>query len=163
MPDGGENGAREQAAPTPMAPFRFSLQPVLDRRTAVEAEKRQAMLHAQRTAARETARLRGLEADLHRRALPLTDVEAQRETGSVRRMLLEIELIRTAIERQQRISDAASRAAAAAREAFSAARAERSQLESLRDLKYQALCTRLEQRESAELDDSNAKSDTISP
>jgi len=121
------------------------------------------MLQAQRTAARETARLRGLEADLRRRARPLEDAAANREPGSVRQLLLELELVRTAIGRQQRVADDASRAVDAAREAFLVARSERTQLESLRDLKHEAFGIRREQREAAELDDSNAKSDTISP
>jgi hypothetical protein len=78
-----------------MAPFRFSLQALLDRRANLEAEQRRALLAAEGVAARENAKLATLAARLQQSSRSFGDACAETASGDVRALLLEIELVKT--------------------------------------------------------------------
>jgi hypothetical protein len=92
-----------------MAPFRFSLQALLDRRANLEAEQRRALLAAEGVAARENAKLATLAARLQQSSRSFGDACAETAAGDVRALLLEIELVKNALARQRHAADAACR------------------------------------------------------
>jgi flagellar export protein FliJ len=146
-----------------MAPFRFSLQALLDRRANLEAEQRRALLAAEDVAARENAKLATLAARLQQSSRSFSGAWADTAAGDVRALLLEIELVKNALARQQHAADAACREAAVIREAFLAACTERKQLEGVRDRSHAAFLAGQERREAADHDEANARRGLISP
>jgi flagellar export protein FliJ len=146
-----------------MALFRFSLQSLLDRRAHVETAKRQALLAAESDAAREGVRLDSLEARLHELSRAFSDDFGVLAAAEVRRLLLEIEIVKTAVAGQRHVAEAARTQAGGARDEFTAARTERKQLEAVRDQHYAAFLAEQDRREAADHDEANARRGIISP
>jgi flagellar export protein FliJ len=146
-----------------MALFRFSLQSVLDHRAHVESAKRQALLAAESVAAQEGAKLDSLEARLHELSRAFSDDFGALAAADVRGLLLEIEIVKTAVDGQRHLAGAARADASGARDEFMAARAERRQLEAVRDQQYAAFLAEQDRREAADHDEANARRGIISP
>jgi len=145
-----------------MAAFRFSLQPVLERRTRIETAQREVLLAAERAAAGARAELVALDLRLHGLSRAFSGSFAALGASDVRGLLLEIEVVKTSLAKQRHVTDAARAAASRARDAFGAARAERTTLEAVRDRCYAAFLAEQELRETAEYDESNARRRIIS-
>jgi flagellar export protein FliJ len=142
--------------------FRFPLQPLLDHRTALAAEVRTELLRAERAASLEREALASLEEQF---AALSTTFAGGRESdpSALRRTLLEIEVVRPALEARRTAAARANDLVRAAREAYVAARRERERLQALRDRAYHAFLSEADHREDREHDEANAAGRTLAP